>query len=65
MAGRWGGDIKGRRRGSSGKRRRDWQAPRAQPAEPRLEPRLRAGTMLAGVGVYLLVSGGALLTLLG
>lgn len=65
MAGRWGGDIKGRRRGSSGKRRRDWQAPRAQPAEPRLEPRLRAGTMLAGVGFYLVVSAAGLLVAFG
>lgn len=65
MAGRWGGDIKGRRRGEGGRRRREWQAPRTPPP-PRMVDRLRAGgVVLAGAGFYLVALAGALLTLTG
>lgn len=63
MGGRWGGDIKGRRREQSRRikePRRTWNGPR-QPPTPR--PGLAAPTLLAGVAMYLLVLAGALLTL--
>lgn len=63
MAGRWGGDIKGRRRSSAqSRKKRDWQAPRVPP-QPSFQARLRAGgVVLAGAGSYFLCVAGALLT---
>lgn len=61
MSGRYGGDIKGKRR--SGRRKRDWLAPRVAPRPtPRLPLQVRAGTLVAAYGMYLVTLAGTLLT---
>lgn len=57
MSGRWGGDIKGRRQSTSERKRRDQDKP------PRQDERLRAGTIIAATGFYLLTLAGAALCL--
>jgi hypothetical protein len=59
MGGRWGGDIKGRRRAD--RHGRVWTPPRPPKPIVPLEARARAGALLAAAGAYILVVAGALL----
>jgi hypothetical protein len=63
MGGRWGGNIKGRRRGTAQQRQPRIWAPKPPKPAPRPDLAARGALLLSGAGAYLLLLAGALLTM--